>query len=378
MTRDRSYRPKTSLLLIAGLTFIAGTGIALAQSVPDTPVPAPEPPQQAEPQQTQPPAPPAAGGWRRASERTPAAAVPAGPLDQYGGPANGQYGPPPQGQGQGQGQWGPPQGMPQQAPPPLPATLTIKPGTFVTVRVDHPLSSDHNQAGDAFSATLVRPLVVDGVVVAERGQTLAGQVVEAQKAGRISGTSRLGVQLTDLTLADGQQFPLKTQLVNREGTTTVGRDAGAVAGTTATGAAIGAAADWGRGAAIGAGAGAVAGIVGVLLTRGRETVIFPEMVLTFRIEAPITFSTERGAQAFRWVEREDYDRPTQLQTRQQPMRAGCGPYGCPPPSLYGNPYYYAGPYYPYYGPSFGFYYGPRYNWGPGFSYGRGYYRGHRR
>ena len=43
--------------------------------------------------------------------------------------------------------------------------LTIKPGTFVTVRVNQVLSSDRNQAGDAFAATLVRPIVVDGVVV---------------------------------------------------------------------------------------------------------------------------------------------------------------------------------------------------------------------
>ena len=80
----------------------------------------------------------------------------------------------------------------QQAPPPaIPAQLTIKPGTYVTVRINQPLSSDRNQAGDAFSATLVRPIVVDGVVVADRGQTLGGKVTEAKKAGRVEGTSRL-------------------------------------------------------------------------------------------------------------------------------------------------------------------------------------------
>ncbi len=63
-------------------------------------------------------------------------------------------------------------------------TVDAEPGTFVTVRVDQPLSSDRNQQGDAFIATLARPVVVDGVVVAERGQTLSGRVVEAQKAGR--------------------------------------------------------------------------------------------------------------------------------------------------------------------------------------------------
>ena len=132
--------------------------------------------------------------------------------------------------------------------------------------------SDHNHVGDAFAATLVKPVVIDGVVVAERGQTIGGRVAEAKKAGMVEGVSKLGVQLTDLSLVDGQNFPIQTQLISRDGPTSVGRDAGAIAGTTALGAAAGAAADWGRGAAIGAGAGAFVGIVGVLLTRGHPTI----------------------------------------------------------------------------------------------------------
>src|SRR6202012_2142290 len=101
------------------------------------------------------------------------------------------------------------------------------------------------------------------------------------------GTSRLGVQMTELTLADGQQIPIQTQMINRNGPTSVGRDAAAIGGTTALGAAIGAGADLGRGAAIGAGEGAADGILGVLLTRGRPTVVYPESVLTFRVDSPV-------------------------------------------------------------------------------------------
>src|SRR5947208_16671116 len=66
-----------------------------------------------------------------------------------------------------------------------PSRLSIQPGTYVTVRVNQWLSSDRNQQGDAFFASLASPLVVNGVVVAQRGQTVAGRVSEAQKAGRI-------------------------------------------------------------------------------------------------------------------------------------------------------------------------------------------------
>ena len=67
----------------------------------------------------------------------------------------------------------------------------------MTVRVNQPLSSDHNQSGDPFTATLERPLIVDGVVVAEPGQTIAGRVSEAEKANHGKTESRLGLQLTD-------------------------------------------------------------------------------------------------------------------------------------------------------------------------------------
>ena len=329
------------------------------------------------------------------------AIVPNDPRDQYGAPISGgghapptqyppnsqypnaQYPPngprypsagpyPPQYQGSPQYQGGMNRPAPQGR---VPAQLTLKAGTYVTVRINQPLSSDHNQQGDPFTATLVRPVVVDGVVVAQAGETVGGHVVEAQKAGRVSGVSRLAVQLTDLTLVDGDSVSIHSQLINRTGPTSVGRDVAGVAGTTALGAAVGAAADWGRGAAIGAGAGAAAGILGVLLTRGEPTIIYPEQMLTFRVEQPVTIATDRAPQAFRYVEPEDYGQGLQASGPGGP-RPGCGPYGCPPPSMYAAPYaaypYYYGPgYYPYYyGPSFAFFYGPRFYGRGGYFYGR--------
>ena len=101
----------------------------------------------------------------------------------------------------------------------LPPQLTIKPGTFVTVRVDQMLSSNRNQPGDVFSATLMQPIVVDGVVVAQRGQTVMGRVAEAQKS-KAGHDARLGLELTGLTLVDGSQATVRSQLVARRGSTT--------------------------------------------------------------------------------------------------------------------------------------------------------------
>ena len=284
-------------------------------------------------------------GWRRL-----------GPAPQNGGdPRYAQPGP----------RYGDRRSAPPAPPANIPPQLTIAPGTFLTVRVNQLISSDHNQAGDAFSASLVNPVVVNGIVVADRGQTIQGRVSEAQKAGRVSGTSRLGVELTDMSLVDGDQVPLHTSLVNRRGSTSEGRDAVGIGAATGIGAIIGAGAGgWrheGEGAAIGAGAGAAAGIIGVLLTRGKPTYITPEQVLTFRVENPIVVSTERAPQAFRYVGPGDYQSE---QARPYAPRRPAPYYGAGYP-VYApvwGPYYYGYPYY--YGPSigigFGGFYGGRY------------------
>ena len=246
----------------------------------------------------------------------------------------------------------------------LPPQLTIKPGTFVMVRVDQMLSSNRNQPGDVFSATLMQPVVVDGVVVAQRGQTVMGRVAEAQKS-KAGHDSRLGLELTGLTLVDGTQATVRSQLVARRGPTTPrGQEVGTVATTTAVGATVGAVADWGRGAAIGAGAGAAAGIVGVLLTHNHPSVVYPETALTFRIETPVAINTMRAPQAFRYVDPNDYQRPAEART--MPVRRPVPYYG---PGYY--PYYS----YPYWGPYSGYGYG--YGLGVGIGFGRGWGYGRR-
>jgi hypothetical protein len=316
------------------LILLAGSGVILAQDQPAT-------------------------GWRRVGDPPPVQGPvatstgqdPTQPVDRsdaYGQPQQPQSEPQqsefPRQQSEPQRNDRPPVAE-RMAPPPygLPPQVTIKPGTYVTVRTDQPLSSDRNQEGDVFSATLTQPVVVDGIVVAQRGQAVMGRVAEARKAGRASGVSHLSLQLTGLTLADGTQANIQSQMVTRNGQTSVGNDIAAVGTTTAVGAAIGAAADWGRGAAIGAGAGAAAGLIGVLLTRGHPTVVYPETLLTFRIDTPVTVSTTRAPQAFRYVDPYEYDRPVQTQVVHE--RRPAPYYNGAPPYYYGG--WYGPGYYPY-------------------------------
>jgi hypothetical protein len=239
---------------------------------------------------------------------------------------------------------------------PSSSTLTLPAGTWISVRADQPLSSDHNQLGDRFTATLSQPLIADGLVVARRGQTVGGIVAVAEKAGRVKGTSRLGLELTELGLVDGRQIQIRTSLMQSGGGTSISRDVGAIGTTTAIGASIGAVADGGFGAGMGAIAGAAAAAIGVLVTRGRPTAVNPEDILTFRLEAPLTVSVDSREDAFQPVRQDDYEQ--KVLYRQPPAPA-------PPP----YPYY--GGYYPpyFYGPSFYFYSGPHYFYRGGYYYG---------
>jgi hypothetical protein len=159
--------------------------------------------------------------------------------------------------------------------------------------VNQPLSSDHNHPGDTFTATLVQPLVADGVVIARRGQTVAGRVAEARKAGRAKGTSRLGIEITEVSLVDGQQLPVKAQLMERRGDTSVGRDVGAIGVTTGAGAAIGAGVAGPFGAGVGALAGAFVSTIGRCVSgngadvpSGRPTHCFDRTFQGFSTRSP--------------------------------------------------------------------------------------------
>ena len=237
----------------------------------------------------------------------------------------------------------------------VPPTLMMSSGTMVSVRLNQALSSDQNRTGDGFTATLDQPVVVNGWVVARRGQTVQGRVDNARRAGRVKGTSQLEVALTELTLVNGHQLPIQTQLMHASGGTSKGRDAEDVGTTTGVGAMIGAIAGEGEGAGIGAGIGAAVGVAGVLLTRGRPTVIPPEALLTFRLVSAADISTLPGQAAFRPVTQQDYPQDA-LRGRPDRIYQNRPPYGYPVYwGYYGWPRYY----YPYGGWRPGWY-------GPGF------------
>lgn len=178
-------------------------------------------------------------------------------------------------------------------PPPPPHVVTIAAGTLLPVRLVEGLSTDRNQAGDGFTATLDAPLIVDGFVLAERGSKLEGKVVESDKGGRVQGVSSLVIQLTRLTTSDGQHVAIQTASFHKNGDKSTKEDVAKVGVAAGIGAAIGAIAGGGKGAGIGAAAGGAAGTGGVLVTRGKAAMLPSETRINFKLQTAVTVTERR-------------------------------------------------------------------------------------
>ena len=181
-------------------------------------------------------------------------------------------------------------------PPPPPRKVTLLAGTLLPVRIVESLSSDRNQPGDTFTATLDGPVIVDGFVIAERGARLEGRVVQSQRAGRVQGVSDLAIALTQLRTSDGQRVRIETEPFEKHGPTSHAKDAAKVGAGAAIGAAIGASAGGGKGAGIGAAVGGAAGTGGVLATRGDPAVLPAETKISFRLLNAVTLTERQSAE----------------------------------------------------------------------------------
>jgi hypothetical protein len=178
-------------------------------------------------------------------------------------------------------------------PPPPPQQVTLNAGMLIPVRLIDGLSTERNHPGDSFTGSLDAPLVVDGLVIAERGARVEGRVANTDEGGKVSGVASISVQLTRIHLSDGQTIAVQTDSFERKAESTHKTDAAKVGAGAAIGAIIGAIAGGGKGAAIGAGVGGGAGAGDVLLTRGKAATLPSETKISFRLSTPSTVTERR-------------------------------------------------------------------------------------
>jgi hypothetical protein len=187
---------------------------------------------------------------------------------------------------------------------------------------------------------VIQDVAVGGVLAIPRGATVHGVVTEVQKAGALSGSPELALQLTSLELG-GQSYPLDSNQFRVKGPDKAGSTVGHALGGAILGAIIGGAADRGFGAAVGAGAGAAAGTAASAATPGPGIWIPAEAQVDFHLQAPLTVRPVSPREAARLAQGLYQGGPA-LYRRGYPPPPPY-PYGYPP--VYYRPYYTVGGYY---------------------------------
>ena len=165
--------------------------------------------------------------------------------------------------------------------------ITVPAGTRILIRMVDSIDSTKQTKGYRFTATLETNLQAEDTIVAPRGTTLYGRLAEASSAGRMSGSSELTLELTDIVI-NGTSYPLLTSTYEVKGKGEGGNTAKKVVGGAGLGALIGGLAGGGKGAGIGALAGAGAGTAVAASKKGQQLQIPSEPLLEFRLQQPVS------------------------------------------------------------------------------------------
>lgn len=174
---------------------------------------------------------------------------------------------------------------------PEPKVVTVQPGTSVEVRLAETLSSDRNQIGHTFRATLGSPLVVDGFVVAGTDSNVLGRLVNAREAPLLGGNAQLKLTLTSITTMDGHVVRVDSNNVEREGSHSAIVNAAKMVTGAAVGAVIGAVTGAAEGAGISSAVRNGDRTTGFMATK--RTVVLPAGTqLTFNLASPLRLTEQ--------------------------------------------------------------------------------------
>lgn len=171
--------------------------------------------------------------------------------------------------------------------PPRRLTALLPQGTVIEIRLTQALSSQTNQSGDKFSATLDRDLTSGDKILIPHKSRVLGQLLDVVQSGKVEGRARMSLVLTTIELEE-ESYPIETNTITIETESTKGKDAKVVGGGAGLGALIGGIFAGKKGAAIGAAIGGGAATARVLTTKGRKVELQPEQKFSFRLETDIS------------------------------------------------------------------------------------------
>lgn len=169
--------------------------------------------------------------------------------------------------------------------------VIVPEGTMIPVTLDQALSSEDNNSGDGFDATVSAPVAVGGKTIIPQGARVRGVVVVAQSSGRLKTPGRLELTLTSIEV-DGTRYDIDTSDASRTGKSHTKHNVIFIGGGTAAGAIIGGIVGGGKGAAIGGAIGAGGGTAAAAATGKMDVRLPAETRLLFPLSQPVTIQVK--------------------------------------------------------------------------------------
>lgn len=157
---------------------------------------------------------------------------------------------------------------------------TVAAGTMLTIKLSSSLDTKKHSQGHKFTAVLEANLMAGTTVVAPRGATVYGRVVEAKKSGRLVGKASMLITFTDVMI-NNKMHPIQTSSI--AATTSKGTGASSV-GRVGRAAAIGGLADGSKGAKT----GAKIGLGAAVLTGGNQVNVPAGTLFDIALSAPLS------------------------------------------------------------------------------------------
>jgi hypothetical protein len=90
-----------------------------------------------------------------------------------------------------------------------PSEVRVLDGTELEVKLSADLSSDHTSEGAIVNLEVVQPLVIDGVIVFERGAAAHAQITQVKKAARWGHDGEISWTMQDVATVDGTRIPAR-------------------------------------------------------------------------------------------------------------------------------------------------------------------------
>jgi len=177
------------------------------------------------------------------------------------------------------------------APPaPVMMAMDVPSGTELVLKLETGVSSATSKPEQTVRATVLKPILVDGMVAIPEGAAVTGTVISAEQSGRVKGRASIALRFHEVMVSK-TAYKINTSRIAREAEATKGEDATKIGVGAGVGTAIGAIAGGKKGAAIGAAVGGGAGTGVVLATKGKEVSIPAGATLRTKIQEPVKITT---------------------------------------------------------------------------------------